>query len=69
MIQKLNAEGRLEKKEAKKGGSYIDKVRHCVNCLCIGVLSSSYIESLYIIKKSITIEMILFSIYIYCGLH
>lgn len=26
MIQKLNAEGRLEKKEAKKG-SYFDKVR------------------------------------------
>jgi len=27
VIQKLNAEGRLEKKEAKKGGSYFDKVR------------------------------------------
>lgn len=27
MIQKLNAEGKLEKKEAKKGGSYFDKVR------------------------------------------
>jgi len=28
VIQKLNAEGRLEKKEAKKG-SYFDKVRGC----------------------------------------
>jgi len=27
VIQKLNAEGRLEKKEVKKGGSYFDKVR------------------------------------------
>lgn len=28
VIQKLNAEGRLEKKEVKKGGSYFDKVRY-----------------------------------------
>jgi hypothetical protein len=26
VIQKLNAEGRLEKKESKKGGSIFDKV-------------------------------------------
>lgn len=34
MIQKLNAEGRLEKKETKKG-SYFDKVRTCVEFLVL----------------------------------
>ena len=46
MIQKLNAEGRLEKKEAKKGGSYFDKVRTFVKCILISLLSSHYIMSL-----------------------
>lgn len=33
MIQKLNAEGRLEKKESKKGGSMFDKVSFCTSYL------------------------------------
>ena len=33
VIQKLNAEGRLEKKETKKGGSMFDKVVFCLSCL------------------------------------
>ena len=36
VIQKLNAEGRLEKKEAKKG-SYFDKVRTQSNHSCVHV--------------------------------
>jgi hypothetical protein len=37
VIQKLNAEGRLEKKEAKKGGSLFDKVRTFVKLYIIRV--------------------------------
>jgi chromodomain-helicase-DNA-binding protein 1 len=33
VIQKLNAEGRLEKKETKKGASMFDKVEFCITCL------------------------------------
>jgi chromodomain-helicase-DNA-binding protein 1 len=33
VIQKLNAEGRLEKKESKKGGSMFDKVSFCTSYL------------------------------------
>jgi hypothetical protein len=29
----MNAEGRLEKKETKKGASMFDKVEFCVTCL------------------------------------
>jgi len=43
VIQKLNAEGRLEKKEAKKGGSYFDKVR----TFCKSVYSLVYFIALY----------------------
>ena len=44
VIQKLNAEGRLEKKEAKKG-SYFDKVWECVKltflfCGLIGLFTA-----------------------------
>jgi hypothetical protein len=44
VIQKLNAKGRLEKKESKKGGSLFDKVRTFVKLYIFSMCAPYYMS-------------------------